>query len=74
MPSILDLANREAAKAALDQVAKEKGGEVALEATATGIEASVSTTKKGWAVTAYARTKWDKMRGVEAGARVSKKL
>jgi hypothetical protein len=73
MPSILDLANREAAKAALDQVAKEKGGEVALEATATGIEASVSTTKKGWAVTAYAKKLWHG-RGVEAGARVSKKL
>jgi hypothetical protein len=73
MPSILDTGKKAATAAALDQVDREKHGELAVDVTLEGAEASISTEKKGWGLTAYLKKAW-KGKAVEAGARVTKRL
>jgi hypothetical protein len=70
MPSILESGNDAARKAALDAVPKNKlQAEVGTDGQ---VNASISTTRKGFTFTAYVKALVVGQKSVSAGARVEK--
>lgn len=73
MPSLGSKPLTEAAHdAVIEEVRKETPAAVTVDVTASGVSAAVDVTKKGWAITAYARQLWSG--GRDAGVRVSRPL
>lgn len=61
-----------ATKAELDRIQAQGDSAVDVDITADGVEAEVSTTKKGWAIAAYIRRKWNGE--TTAGGRIRRTL
>lgn len=72
MPNILDVGEKHAVKAALDQVEKEKHAEGSFEATTDGaVEASISADKWHTHWTGYAKKQFTGAKALVAGIRAS---
>lgn len=59
-----------ATKAELSRIESEHESNVQVDATVDGIEAEVSTEKKGWQIGAFFKRKWSG--AVSGGARIKK--
>ena len=62
--------NGPATRAQLDRIEKEHESNVQADVTLEGVEAEVSTEKKGFSIAAYVKRKWNGE--TSAGARIKK--
>jgi hypothetical protein len=71
--SILFPRGKSLTEQALDQVKAEAENQAVIEVDLKGVEASISTEKQGWGVTAFVKKMFGS-KDVQAGARVTKKF